>query len=47
MKMEVNYTVTANKEAYMSDCTCEEEEEHSPFLRFPIILLVRWQNIWP
>jgi hypothetical protein len=44
MKMEVNYIVTTNKEADMSDSACEEEEEPSPCLcfPFPFILLVIW-----
>jgi hypothetical protein len=44
MKMKVNYTVTANKEADVSDCAYEEEGEPSPFLcfPFPFILLVIW-----
>jgi hypothetical protein len=46
MKMKENDTITVNKEADMSDCTYEEEEELSPCLRFPFILDERWQNIW-
>jgi hypothetical protein len=44
MKMEVNYTITTNKEADVSDYACEEEEKPSPFLRFPFpfILLIIW-----
>jgi hypothetical protein len=44
MKMKGNDTITANKEAVMSDCACEEEEEPSPCLRFPFpfILNERW-----
>jgi hypothetical protein len=30
MKIKVNYTVTANKEADVSGCACEEEEELLP-----------------
>jgi hypothetical protein len=33
--MKRNDTITTNKEEDMSDCACEEEEEPSPFLRFP------------
>jgi hypothetical protein len=40
MKKKGNDTITTNKEA--DDCDCEEEEEASPFLRFPFILVVRW-----
>jgi hypothetical protein len=48
MKMKVNYNVTASKEADVSDCAYEEEEEFVPCLRFPFpfILLERWRNIW-
>jgi hypothetical protein len=44
MKMKGNDTITANKEADMSDSACGEEEEPSPYLRFPFpfILDVRW-----
>jgi hypothetical protein len=47
MKMKGNDTITANKEADVSECACEEEREPSPCLRFPFpyILVVRWQNI--
>jgi hypothetical protein len=36
--------LTANKEADVSDCACEEEEEPSPYLHFhfPFILDERW-----
>jgi hypothetical protein len=37
MKMKGNDTITANKEAGMSDCANEEEEEPSPSLHFPFI----------
>jgi hypothetical protein len=35
MKIKINDTITANKEADVSDCACEEEEEPSHFLHFP------------
>jgi hypothetical protein len=35
MKMKEHDTITANKEADVSDCACEEEEELSPCSRFP------------
>jgi hypothetical protein len=35
MKMKRIDTITTNKEADMSDCACEEEEELPPCLRFP------------
>jgi hypothetical protein len=46
--MKENDTITTNKEANMSDCTSEEEEESLSCLRFsfPFILDVRWQDIW-
>jgi hypothetical protein len=48
MKMKENDTITANKEADVSDCACEEEEEPSPYLHFsfPFILDVILRNIW-
>jgi hypothetical protein len=48
MKIKENDTITANKEADMSDCAYEEEEEPSPCLcfPFPFILDERWRNIW-
>jgi hypothetical protein len=44
MKMKGNNIITANKEADVSDYAWEEEEEPSPYLRFPFpfILDVRW-----
>jgi hypothetical protein len=47
MKMKGNDTITANKEAGVSDYACEEEEEPSPCLRFlfPFNLDKRWCNI--
>jgi hypothetical protein len=44
MKMKVNDTITATKEADVSDCAYEEEEEPSPCLHFPFpfILVIRW-----
>jgi hypothetical protein len=39
MKMKENDTITVNKEANMSNCAYEEEEEHSPCLRFPLFPL--------
>jgi hypothetical protein len=46
--MKGNDTITTNKEADVSDCAYEEEEEPSPYLHFPFpfILDERWQNIW-
>jgi hypothetical protein len=46
MKIKVNYTVTANKEADVSDCAYKEEEEPSPCLHlpFPFIFLVIWRT---
>ena len=38
MKMKGNDTITANKEAGVSDYACEEEEEPSPTLCFPFPL---------
>jgi hypothetical protein len=35
MKMKEYDTITANKEADVSDCAGEEEEEPLPCLRFP------------
>jgi hypothetical protein len=48
MKMKGNDTITANKEADVSDYACEEEEEPSPYLRFPFPFSLdeRWRNIW-
>jgi hypothetical protein len=48
MKKKENDTITANKKVDMSDCACKEEEEPSPWLRFPFpfILDVKWRNIW-
>jgi hypothetical protein len=40
MKMRGNGTITTNKEADVSDRVCEEEEEPSPYLRFPFALEV-------
>jgi hypothetical protein len=47
MKIKGNDTITANKEADVPDCACEEEEEPLPYLRFPFpsILGKRWRNI--
>jgi hypothetical protein len=44
MKNKGNDTITANKEAHVSDYAYEEDEEPSPFLRFPFtfILVIRW-----
>jgi hypothetical protein len=36
MKRKGNDTITANKEADLFNYACEEEEEPSPYLRFPI-----------
>jgi hypothetical protein len=35
MKMKGSDTITANKEADVSDHACEEKEEPSPCLQFP------------
>jgi hypothetical protein len=35
MKMKGNHTITADKEANVSDRACEEEEEPLPCLCFP------------
>jgi hypothetical protein len=44
MKKKRNDTITANKEADVSDCAYEKEEEPLPFLHFPFpfILVIRW-----
>jgi hypothetical protein len=46
MKMKGNDTITANKEADVSDCAYEEEEEHSPCLHSPFPLDKVWRHIW-
>jgi hypothetical protein len=38
IKIKGNDTIIANKEADVSDCAYEEEEEPSPCLRFPFPL---------
>jgi hypothetical protein len=38
--MKENDTITTNKKANVSDRACEEEEEPSPYLRFPLTLEV-------
>jgi hypothetical protein len=45
--MKGNDTITANKEANVSDYACEEKEEPSPYLRFPFPFNSdeRWRNI--
>jgi hypothetical protein len=47
MKMKGNDTITTNKEADVSNCAYEEEEEPSPCLRlpFPFNLDEIWRNI--
>jgi hypothetical protein len=45
MNMKGNDTITANKEADVSDCAYEEEEEPSPYLCFPFPLDEIWRHI--
>jgi hypothetical protein len=43
--MKGNDTITANKEADMRECACEEEEEPSHCLHFPFPLDEVWCHI--
>jgi hypothetical protein len=45
MKIKENDIIIANKEADVSDYACEEEEQPSPFLRFPFPLDKVWHHI--